>query len=278
MNSKNLNFSNQDLRNRSFKDQNLNGANFSASDIRGCDFSYASLQAANFQNAKAGKTPKIVLLLIAVILFTILIVFHAVSQMIFGVIEQTPESPVWVYGIALSISLGISGIACAMMSLANQTNILQRIATIISGATSGAILGFFYGGTAAGKNPQIAIISALMGALIMAISTLYFKRGLLTIILSLAGTTITYGFAFLSGTRAIAFLNTQNFIGGFFISFLPLTYIGLTLISLRYTVNKITKYSVTSFRGSDLTNANFNHAKIGFSDFSHAIGIDLVRK
>ena len=272
MNSKNLNFSNQNLRNRCFKGQNLNRANFSSSDIRGCDFSNSLLRGANFQNVKAGQTTKIFLSLIAVAFITTIIVFHAVSQMIFGVIERTPESPVWVYGIALSISLAIAGIACTAMSLAKKKTIFKRISTILSGATSGAILGFFYGGTAAGgKNPQVAITSAVIGALIMAICSFYFKKGFISITLPVAGTIYSYGFGFLIGTRAIAFLSTQNLIWGFPLSFLSLAYIGLTLISLRYTIKEIITYSVTSFRRSDITNANFNNAKLGFSDFTNAV-------
>ncbi|MGB6295357.1 MAG: pentapeptide repeat-containing protein [Rivularia sp. (in: cyanobacteria)] len=196
MNSENINFSNQNLRNRSFKGQNLDGANFSFSDIRGCDFSNSSLRGANFENVKAGQTIEIFLSLITVAFITTIIVFHAVSQMIFGVIERTPESPVWVYGIALSISLAIAGIASAAMSLAKRKSIYKRIITILSGATSGAILGFFYGGTAAGgKNPQVAIASAVIGALIMAISSFYLKKekGLIPISLSVAGTIYSYG-------------------------------------------------------------------------------------
>ncbi len=272
MNFENHNFSNQDLRNRSFKGQNLDGANFSASDVRGCDFSNTSLRGANFENIKAGQTTKIFFSLIAVTFITTIIVFHAVSQMIFGVIERTPESPVWVYGIALSISLAIAGIACAAISLAKRESIFKRITTIISGATSGAILGFFYGGTAAGgKNPQVAIASAVIGALIVAISSFYFKKGLMLITLSVAGTIYSYGFGFLVGTRAIAFLSTQNIIWGFGLSFLSLIYIGFTLISLRYTIKQITTYCATSFRNSDITNANFNNAKLGFSDFTNAV-------
>lgn len=275
MSSENLNFTNLNLRNRSFKGQNLNNANFSFSDIRGCDFSNTLLRKANFENVKAGQTPSIFVTTIAIVLFTTVIVFHAVSQMLFGVIERTPESPVWVYGIALSTSLAIAGIACAVISLANKKSFLQRIAIILSGASLGAILGFYYGGTAAGgKNAQVAIASAFIGALIMAISSFYLKKGFMLIVLSLAGSITSYGFAFLSGTRAIAFLSTQNFLWGFAGSFLSLTYIGLTLISLKYTLKEITTHSVTSFRGSDLTNANFNNAKLGFSDFTNAVGKD----
>jgi hypothetical protein len=272
MNLENLNYSNQDLRNRSFKGQNLNDANFSASDVRGCDFSNTSLRGANFENIKAGQTTKIFSSLIAVTFITTIIVFHGVSQMMFGVIERTPESPVWVYGIALSISLAIAGIASAAMSLLKRKSIFKRITTIISGASSGAILGFFYGGTAAGgKNPQVAIASAVIGALIVAVSSFYFKKGFMLIALSVAGTIYSYGFGFLVGTRAIAFLSTYNFIWGFGLSILSLTYIGFTLLSLRYTIKQITTPRATSFRNSDITNANFNNAKLGFSDFTNAV-------
>ncbi|AFY52934.1 putative low-complexity protein [Rivularia sp. PCC 7116] len=273
MNYSNLNFSNQDLRNRCFKGQNLDYANFSYSDIRGCDFTNTSLREANFQNVKAGQTAKIFICLISIAFATTIVTFHAVSSMIFGVIERQKESPVWVYGVALSISLVIAGIAGVVMSLAKKKSTLQRIAIIISGATSGAILGFFYGGTAAGgKNPQIAIASAAIGALIVAISSFCFQKGFMPIILSAAATIITYAFAFLSGTRAIAFLSTQNLIWGFSITFLSLTYIGFTLISLHYLIKEITSFSVTSFRGCDITNASFKNAKLWFSDFSNAIG------
>ncbi len=269
--NQNLNFCDRDLKNRCFKGQNLDGANFSYSDIRGCNFSYASLREANFENVKAGQPPQIFLCLIILTLITAIIVFHAVSQMIFGVIERTPESPVWGYGVALSISLGIAGIVCAVMSLVRKS-ILKRIAIIASGTTSGAILGFFYGGIAGGKNPQVAIASAVIGALIIAFTSFYFKKGFILIILSAAGTVITYGFAFLIGTRAIAFLTTQNLFWGFILNLLSLTYIGLTLISLNYTLKQITTYSVTSFQNSNLTNANFNRAKLGLSNFTNAVG------
>ena len=276
MDYQNLDFSNKNLKNRSFKGQNLNGANFSYSDIRGCNFSHTSLREANFDNVKAGQTPQTFLSLITTALITTTIFFHAVSQMVFGVIERTPESPVWVYAIALLISLGMTGITCTVMILANKKSLFYRIFIIISGAASGAILGFFYGGTSAGgKNPQIAIISAILGALIMAISSFFFKRKFIPIILSIGGAIANYGFAFLIGTRAIACLSTKNFIWGFCLSFLSLTYIVLTLNSLRYILKEITNYCVTSFRGSDLTNTSFKNAKLGLSDFTKAIGMEL---
>ncbi len=54
--SGNLNFSNQNLRNRSFKGLDLSGANFSGCDIRGCNFTGAILRGANFQGARMGQS------------------------------------------------------------------------------------------------------------------------------------------------------------------------------------------------------------------------------
>jgi len=63
--SRNLNFSNQDLRNRSFKGLDLSGANFSGCDIRGCNFTGAILTGANFQGARMGESRRRVRILIA---------------------------------------------------------------------------------------------------------------------------------------------------------------------------------------------------------------------
>jgi uncharacterized protein YjbI with pentapeptide repeats len=63
--SLNLNFSNQNLRNRSFKGLDLSGANFSGSDVRGCNFTGAILRGANFQGAKMGQSRRPVRTLIA---------------------------------------------------------------------------------------------------------------------------------------------------------------------------------------------------------------------
>lgn len=63
--SRNLNFANQNLRNRSFKGMDLSGANFSGSDIRGCNFTGAILRGANFQGARMGQSRRRVRILIA---------------------------------------------------------------------------------------------------------------------------------------------------------------------------------------------------------------------
>jgi uncharacterized protein YjbI with pentapeptide repeats len=74
-------FSGQNLRGRSFKGQDLARANFSYADIRGADFTEANLRGANFSHAKAGLQPyqqKKLLLIVFVV--------SAVSGIISGII------------------------------------------------------------------------------------------------------------------------------------------------------------------------------------------------
>ncbi len=59
-------FSGQNLRGRSFRGQDLTGANFSHSDIQGADFTNTILIGANFSHAKAGLQQHFCLFLIAV--------------------------------------------------------------------------------------------------------------------------------------------------------------------------------------------------------------------
>ncbi len=61
----NLNFANQNLRNRSFKGLDLSGANFSGCDIRGCNFTGAILRGANFQGVRTGQSRRRIKKLIA---------------------------------------------------------------------------------------------------------------------------------------------------------------------------------------------------------------------
>lgn len=143
-----LNFSNQNLQNRIFKGLDLRNVNFSGADIRGCDFSNAKLQNANFTKVKIGQLPRFLITLIFIALLSAIIAFQAISQMSFGVLGRTPEESAWSYTVALFVSLGIAGICTAIRGMFHRNEILQRIATTLSGATSGALLGFYYGGAA----------------------------------------------------------------------------------------------------------------------------------
>jgi hypothetical protein len=169
------NFANQDLRNRSFKGQNLNGADFSASDIRGCDFSYALLRGANFEGVRAGQSLKQLITLIGVVVVALLAV-DAFSQMIFGVLGRAAAEGGWSFVVAFYISLAIAGTFCGARVITGRRSIARRVVTIVSGAASGALLGFFYAGSTTKNNPKMAIAGAVVGGLVIA-SAMIFRVG-----------------------------------------------------------------------------------------------------
>ncbi|HAA32761.1 MAG TPA: low-complexity protein [Cyanobacteria bacterium UBA8553] len=209
-----LNFANQALRNRSFKGRNLNGADFSGCDIRGCDFSYALLQDANFERVKAGQTPKRFTTLVVVAVVVAVLTADALSRMIFGSLGRTLEQPAGSYILALGISMAIAGGLCACRVMTGTKSMVGRVAMIVSGTASGALLGFFYGGSTTNNNPQIAIATAVIVAVVMAIATFRFQRGLVAVAVAVAGAVAGYGFAFLVGAIAIAFLSVQQLVWG----------------------------------------------------------------
>ena len=273
MTNSQLNFANQDLRNRSFKGQNLNQANFSGADLRGCDFSYALLQGANFQGVRLGQSSRQLLMLIGVAAIVALLTLNAFSQMVFGALSKTPSAPDWSFVIALCISLAISGTSSAARAiLGKKSSIVGRIMLIVSGAASGALIGLFYGGSTTNNNPKMAIVGAVLGGLIIAITLiLQVGRRLMAVAVAVAGAFAGYGLAFLLGAMAIAHFSIQNLIWGMIWGTLSITYIALTMVSLNFTVREI-KAAGTSFRGADLTNAKFDQVILQNTDFRGTIG------
>lgn len=274
MTNSQLNFAEQDLRNRSFKGQNLNQANFSGADLRGCDFSYALLQGANFERVRLGQTSRQLLMLIGVAVIVALLTLNAFSQMIFGVLDKTPSEPGWSFVIALYVSLAIAGTSGAARAIiTNKSSIVGHIMLIISGAASGALVGFFYGGSTTNNNSQMAIAGAVVGGLIIVI-LLISRVGTKFIIVTVAvaGAVAGYGLAFLLGAIAIAYFSVQNLISGMVWGTLSITYISLTMASLNLTVAEIRATFGTSFRGADLTNAKFDQVILHNTDFRGSIG------
>lgn len=270
--SSSLNFANQDLRNRSFKGQNLNGADFSGCDLRGCNFNYALLQGANFERVKTGQTLRQSIPSVVLAMVVALISADAFSQMIFGLLGRTPAEGGWSFVIALGVSLAISGTFSGLRVMMRPKSLMRRIATIVSGAASAALLGFFYGGSTTDNNVQFAIAGAVLGGVLMALICWRVRHPLVAVAVAAAGAVAGYGFAFFTGATAIAYLSAQNFVWGVFWGALSLGYIGLTMNSLILAVREIRHGCGTSFRRADLTNAKFDRAMLQNTDFSGAVG------
>jgi len=265
--SKTVFLNNLDLRNVSFKKRNLQGANFSGSDIRGCDFSYSILQNACFDRVTAGREPMKLFWLLLVAIATAIASFHAYSQMLFGIVGITSEDPAWIYVYPLHISLGLAGLEGVVKSFSTR----QTIVSTISGAASGALLGFFYLGSATDNNPQMASTGAIMGAIFVSILFLLGKNKRIIIAIAAAASIANYGLSFLFVAKASANLSTHHFAIGLFWAILSLLAIVATFLSLKSLFEQINIFSTTSFRGADLTNANFEGARLGKTDFTNTI-------
>lgn len=266
------NFSHQNLQNRSFRGRNLTGADFSGADIRGCDFSKAILQDANFTSCKAGQSMSKFFSSVVCAVFIATLASHANSQMLFGILGRIPGDKAWPYAIALFISLGIAGVGAGVRGIISIKSLLGKLTLVVTAAANSALLGFFYGGMAGGKNPQVASISAALAAVVMAVISLYYPRSIVNIVVATSGAIAAYGFCFLMIAIASALISTGNLISGMIWGILSLAAIAIMVIALNKAIQDITSFGTTSFRFADLTNANFDNANKGNSDFSGAIG------
>jgi hypothetical protein len=279
-----LNFANQDLRNRSFKGRNLQGADFSGADLRGCNFSRALLIDANLERVQTGQTRRQLAVLVALALVVGLLVGDAVSRLIFAALGQTAEKAGWNFVLALYASLGIAGIGIGLKTLVKPRSLLAKMAGVVSATASGTLVGFFYGGTMGGQlfailqqdspgenNPQTAIVGAVFLGLLMAVSSFKARNGIVPVIVATAGTVTAYGFAFLIGTTAIALLTTSHWFWGSVLGTVSVLYLWITLKALALIVQAIKQSWGTSFRKANLTNARFDGAKLENTEFREAI-------
>lgn len=263
-------FSNRNLRDRSFRGRNLQKANFSGCDLRGCDFSNAQLQGANFQNIKAGRSPTKLVTLIIVVAIALYISFPAYSEMIFGAVGLTPADPAWRYTYPLHISLGVAAWATVAIAISPRYPVQNAIASILSAAGSGALLGFFYLGSSLGNNATMAVTGAISGAVLGAILG-WWQKGSFLVAIAALGAIAAYGFTFLMVARASIYLSTNQILWGIFWTVLALISFAATIIALQLTIHQIATRSTASFRGADLTDACFDGAQLGSSDFLGAI-------
>jgi len=262
------NFADQDLRNRSFQRQILNGANFSGSDLRGCSFTGAQLVGANFERARMGQTARQRTIWMGTAIATLLIVGHAISNLVAGSLGQTPSDKAWNYVVALVVSLGLgSGLAELRSRLHHP---LQQWVTILSHALVGAVVGFYYAGVATNKDPRWAIVGALIGTAV-AVSWAWRKSVSSAIGLRLASSLAAYGFSFLVGATALSLLNVGRLIPGGVLSVLSLLYLWLTWKGWVAVGGLIQHAPGTSFRHTNLTDAQFSQP-VGQADFTGAVG------
>lgn len=261
-------FVGQDLRNQSFRRQCLNGANFRGADLRGCNFSKAQLIGANFEQARMGQTRRQLGIWVGIAIATLLIAGHAISTLVAGSLGQTPTDKAWSYVIALTVSLGIAGgLASARSRL---PRLWRRWSDWGSGTIAGAVVGFFYAGTLTNKEPRWAIAGAVVGAVLAA--TWGWRQSVSSAIaLRLTTTLATYGFSCLIGATAIALLNVGRWFPGVVLGVMTLLYLWFTWRGWVEVGKTIHHGQGTSFRGANLTHAQFSQPVI-CADLTDAIG------
>lgn len=273
-----LNFSNRDLRNRSFRGKNLNGVNFSGADIRGCDFSRAQLVAANFERVRAGQTRRQIVPPILSAGILAIVSANGVAQLAFASLGQTPAQPAWFSVVLLHLFSGIAGGGAASRALlgfnARAGSFKARAGQFgmyLGGICSAALVMFFYAGSFSGNSSQVAIAGAMIGAGLMAILGVVARQQMAIPSLAM-GAVAAYGFSFLSWTVAATCFITERQTWGLCLGALSCLYVWFVVCALRTIGHDISQRIGTSFRGADITQAQFERAQLPHTDFSRAVG------
>lgn len=253
-----ITFSHRDLRNRSFYQQDLRNAVFEDCDLRGCDFRKAQLQGATFRRVRFGLSLSKLIGYGAIALGTAVLTFHAISHMLFGAIGTIPSNPTWGLIVTLYVFVAISGLGALPQLWLPKP--LKKLAILPTLAT-GALLGFYYGGSAADQDPQVAMVAAILAGLLTTVIQLTRPQaGWLTGTIALAESVAAYGAAFVTVGLASAGLSTGHWLVGLGWVVLSLLYFGLTLAGLANGSKTLKQAASTQFQHTDLSQTQFDRA------------------
>ena len=295
-------FSSQNLRGKSFKGENLTGANFSYADIRGADFTGAILKGANFSNVRAGlqRCWAIILAVVSYILLAILenlLVSNRVIERWFS--PETISAYTILPGAIATLLLAAFFIVTFLQDL--ETGIRTSAIGLTVTVAFAAILNLPRPWTETIPNIAIVTFSFVLTAFVLTIGSIA-VAGLLAWTIAVGGLIIKclYGFKLFnvlsSVVVAVAFYGkqfsitiggatlTENFSSGEILRLIFVTllvfanaYMGWRTVVgdprfslLRKRVIPLATLGGTSFRGSDLTDANFTNATLKSADFRKA--------
>ncbi len=168
--------------------------------------------------------------LIAIALFT----FHALSSLVFSVVDLAPGNPKWSLTLTLGGFLAVAGIA---VGLQPYQQIPQRLTGLVSGAFSMALLLFYSIGQLSGQQPTWAISGAIVGLIIggslgtWSANRRGFWQGAIAIMSSLCA----YGAAFGLSTWTLAAVKVQRWDLALGLGLLTGLYLWFTQRALRWT-------------------------------------------
>jgi hypothetical protein len=191
---------------------------------------------------------KQITILSGVSIATCLIVGDVLTRLILGTQGQIPGSRSWSFVLLLYGVLSVAGCACAIASKQSKTSKLARLAGTISAVLSGALLGFFYAGTATNNNSTAALAGMVFGGLIMFFVNLWVRWQIVKVAISSAGSVSTYGAAFLFSATASTFMSTDRLFWGGFFSLVSLLYFWFACVSFAATIREIVNAESSYFK------------------------------
>jgi Pentapeptide repeats (8 copies) len=263
-------FRKQNLQGRTFSGQDLTGADFSESDIRGTDFTNAILTNANFANAKTGLQMHLTILFTVLLLITAaaLGLIAGLSAGTIGLQFHSNYLAVSAKSIAIAIHCGFlivalrRGLTASFSIFALAFALAVGAAVVYSGAipTAAAIalaivLDFLVASlTMVAVGMAIItwiVVNARMGILVAIAFAGTFLATIRIAPTSISATAIVVTVLILSGYVSWQTLRNREYVG--------------TLAGVLFA-----RWG-TSFRGSDLTGANFSNTVLKNTDFRRAV-------
>jgi len=258
-------FRGENLRGQCFKGKDLSGADFSGADIRSTNFIHAILKESNFSQAKAGlqKRWTIFLMALSLLLSGISGFFSGVVGYLIALIFDSSsfdnQLSGWVSLVVLSIIVAVilrRGITAGAVAVAVAVAVAFAVAVAVAGAGAVAVAGAFTG--------AFAVAVAVAGAGAFA-GTVAFAFAV-AVAVAVAG----------AGAVAVAVAGAGAGAGAVVLTLVS-AYIGWRALKGDARDDWVQSVAVafaavggTSFRGADLTDANFTQAQLKSTDLRRA--------
>ena len=278
-------FSHKNLRGRNFKGQDLTGANFSHADIRSANFTNAVLKGANFSHAKAGLQHLWVIVLLIISL--ILSVLSGLLSVLAGLLVALFFTPIVmkdytiIPGVLIVIVLAAFFIVTIRKGL--RAVVVLGAATVPGAAVVSMVLAMIVPGAVAGTIVMTMpiIVAGIVAAAVAVAAIVATAAAVTRAVAAAALVTVTVVVAVI----AAATLTAVGVVAAAAVVAAPVaaavvvlgTYIAWRALAgdekyafVRTIAVIFAATGGTSFRGADLTDADFNQAILRNTDFRKA--------